>query len=105
MAVFAIDAMLHCPCSLGRADRRLSMLFLGRALRIFGSVTCAFWLVGAPSAAQNPVSSAPNSNPTFHTSSNLVVVNVVVSDRDGKPILGLGKEDFELIEDGKVQSL
>ena len=81
------------------------MLFLGRALRIFGSVTCAVWLVGGPSAAQNPVSPASNSNPTFYTSSNLVVVNVVVSDRDGKPILGLRKEDFELIEDGKVQSL
>jgi len=82
------------------------MLFLGRALRIFGSVACAFWLAGSPSAAQNPISqAAPNSTPTFHTASRLVVVNVVVTDPNSKAITGLSKQDFELSEDGKVQSL
>lgn len=82
------------------------MQFLGRAQRIFSCVTCALWLLVGASVAQNPVSQAsPNSPPTFHTSSNLVVVNVVVTDRNGKPILGLGKENFELSEDGKVQLL
>jgi VWFA-related protein len=54
-------------------------------------------------AAQTP--GASESTPTFHASSRLVVVNVVVTDRDGKPITGLKKEDFELLEDGKTQPL
>jgi VWFA-related protein len=43
--------------------------------------------------------------PTFHSTSRLVVVNVVATDRDGKPLTGLKKEDFELSEDGKAQEL
>ncbi|HTT20332.1 MAG TPA: VWA domain-containing protein [Candidatus Sulfotelmatobacter sp.] len=79
------------------------MQFLGRALRVFGFVACAFWMAGGPSGAQIPVS--PNTNPTFHTATHLVVVNVVATDRDGKPISGLKKQDFKLSEDGKVQSI
>jgi len=33
------------------------------------------------------------------------VVNVVATDHNGKPLTGLKKEDFELLEDGKPQSL
>lgn len=36
---------------------------------------------------------------------NIVVVNVTVLDRDGKPVENLTKNDFELFEDGKQQRL
>jgi VWFA-related protein len=65
-------------------------------------------LAGIVSAqAQNLPEHPANSDttPTFHASSRLVVVNVVATDRDGKPLTGLKKEDFELLEDGKPQAL
>src|ERR1700735_4618259 len=37
--------------------------------------------------------------------SNLVVVRVVVRDADGKPVEGLQKEDFKLLDQGKEQSI
>lgn len=38
----------------------------------------------------------------FETSSQLVVVNVAVKGRDGRPILDLKSDDFRVLEDGKV---
>lgn len=32
-------------------------------------------------------------------------VDVIVTDRDGKPVYGLTKDDFELLEDGKAQKI
>src|ERR1051326_1209013 len=43
--------------------------------------------------------------PTFKVESKLVIVNVTVKDRSGNPITTLKKEDFEVLEDGKVQSI
>src|SRR3954470_24693268 len=53
-------------------------------------------------AAQQP-SDAPLT--TFKTSSNLVIVNVFVRDKQGVPAENLKKEDFKLLEDGKNQSI
>src|SRR5438093_269121 len=41
----------------------------------------------------------------FETTSDLIVVDVTVRDRDGKPIEGLKKEDFTLLEDGTPQQI
>ena len=41
----------------------------------------------------------------FRSNIDLVRFNVFVSDKNGQPITGLKAEDFEIIEDGKVQSL
>jgi VWFA-related protein len=38
-------------------------------------------------------------------SSNLVVVRVVVRDAEGKPVAGLQKEDFQVLDQGKEQSI
>ncbi len=43
--------------------------------------------------------------PTFSIDTNVVIVNVTVLDRDGKPIPNLTKDDFQLYEDGKLQKL
>ena len=42
---------------------------------------------------------------TFKSATNLVVVNVVVRDKDGKVIEGLKPEQFTLIENGKAQTI
>jgi VWFA-related protein len=49
----------------------------------------------------------PVSQPPFQlkVNSNLVVVRVVVRDADGKPVEGLQKEDFKILDQGKEQSI
>ena len=43
--------------------------------------------------------------PTFRTSTNLVRVDVSVMDRDGRPVRSLSADDFELRENGEVQTI
>ena len=43
--------------------------------------------------------------PTFTIDTNVVIVNVTVTDHEGKPVPNLGKADFEIYEDGKLQKL
>ena len=52
-----------------------------------------------------PPATPEESTPTFRSSSRLVVVDVVVTDRDGNPVTGLNQGDFTLLEDGKIQAL
>jgi len=54
--------------------------------------------------SQNAQNSAP-SVPTLKTSVRLVVVDVVVTNGKGEPVPGLKKEDFEVVEDGKPQTI
>ncbi len=42
---------------------------------------------------------------TFTINTNVVIVNVTVLDRNGKPIENLTKNDFQIYEDGKLQKL
>jgi VWFA-related protein len=48
---------------------------------------------------------AQDKTPTFSTTTNLVIVDVAVTDRDGKPIDGLTAKDFRIFEDGKPQTI
>ena len=43
--------------------------------------------------------------PTFKANARLVLVDVVVTNNKGDPVTGLQKEDFEVLEDGKQQSV
>ena len=47
----------------------------------------------------------PPQPPVFRTGTNLVRVDVSVLDRDGKPIRSLTADDFELRENGELQSI
>jgi VWFA-related protein len=47
----------------------------------------------------------PQQQPTFSSTTNVVIVNVTVLDRSGKPIENLTKDDFAVYEDGKLQKL
>jgi len=59
-----------------------------------------------PAAADAPPQ-APAQAPkaTFKSGLDLVVVNVVVRDKDGKLVRGLKRDDFVVMEDGKPQSV
>lgn len=48
---------------------------------------------------------APYAQQVFRSSVDLVHFGVVVTDKDGAPVLGLTPDDFEIIEDGTAQSI
>jgi VWFA-related protein len=56
-------------------------------------------------AALNQNSPGDGTTPVFHTSSRLVIVDVVAIDSRGNPVVGLKPTDFQLLEDGKPQRL
>ena len=43
--------------------------------------------------------------PTFRASVKLIDIDVIATDKDGKFIRDLTRDDFEILEDGKVQDL
>lgn len=57
----------------------------------------------AAAQTQQPTQSAPAQPPTLHASTQLVVVDVVVTDKNRKPIHGLKESDFTLNEDNVPQ--
>jgi VWFA-related protein len=52
-------------------------------------------------------SSAPQAppQPTFRTGVNVIRVDVIVSDDKGNPVTDLTKDDFEIVEDGRQQTI
>ena len=60
----------------------------------------AFVLIACLAAAQQPTEI-----PVFKSNTSLVIVNVSVRDKSGKPIEGLKKTDFMVTEDGKAQEI
>ncbi len=81
--------------------RRLSFRFLpGRSL--FLLLALAALLPAAPLPAQeNP----PAGSPVIKVDVEIVNVTVTVRDRAGKPVAGLAREAFTLLEDGKKQDI
>jgi VWFA-related protein len=58
-----------------------------------------------PPASGQPQASPPPQGPTFRVRVDYVEVDVVVTDRDGNLVRDLKKEDFQVLEDGKAQSI
>ncbi|MEP6960703.1 MAG: VWA domain-containing protein [Acidobacteriota bacterium] len=71
------------------------------------NITLAFVLFSAASFAQLPPPPAPpaDGTPIFRASSQLVVVNVSVKDKDGNFMNDLKATDFTVTEDGKPQAV
>src|SRR3984957_21064373 len=82
-----------------------------KSLGVPGMWSVPFFLVlGVGSALAQSSDQAPapqTTQPPFQlkVNSNLVVVRVVVRDADGKPVEGLQKEDFKILDQGKEQSI
>ena len=68
----------------------------------FSASASKILLVGALAALPLVPQNAPA---TFKSNTNLVIVNVTVRDKSGKPIEDLKKGDFQLLEDGKPQTI
>jgi VWFA-related protein len=69
---------------------------------------CGLGLLALPSilatlAAQQPPSSPADAR--FRSGTTAVVIDVVVRDRNGRPVTTLAKPDFELLEDGELQEI
>ena len=61
----------------------------------------------APPAVPTPAKEdiPPAQAPVLRTTTREVVVDVVVTKANGDPVIGLGKQDFALMEDGKPQRI
>ena len=60
-------------------------------------------LAGTALNSQNPPPSPQT--PTFRVNVEYVEVDALVTDRDGQFVRGLGKDDFQILEDGKPQAI
>jgi VWFA-related protein len=60
------------------------------------------FVTAAPGTAWNQAAKAP---PTFPSGVELVTVDAVVLDRDGRPVPGLTRDDFVVKEDGKPREI
>src|SRR5580704_14057759 len=72
------------------------------------SAIALFLCAGLPLAAQQPpAQSAPDDKKdlVFSSTTQLVVEDVLIKGKDGKPILGLKPSDFTITEDGKAQKI
>jgi VWFA-related protein len=80
-----------------------------RIFKIVALAGCLFMAVFAGSAPQaaKQEQAQPPSNPTYKVSvrSNMVLVPVIVTDKEGKHVTGLKPEDFEVKEEGEVQKI
>src|SRR6202162_3432323 len=78
---------------------RLRFPYLYLCLLLIGGVTLGSWSQGTPpSPAQIPP-------PTIRVSTHMVLVDIVVTDKQGKAVTGLHPEDFVVEENGKVQKV
>jgi VWFA-related protein len=76
------------------------------ALIVTFAVGSGVLVVGAdpkvgPYAEQTPQQQPPS----FRASIDAVQLSVIVTDRDGNPVSGLGEDDFEILEDGKLRPI
>jgi len=58
-----------------------------------------------PTAQPSPQPQSPPQGPTFRVEVSYVEIDAVVTDAEGKFVRGLTKDDFEILEDGKPQSV
>jgi VWFA-related protein len=62
-----------------------------------------------PADAQQPATAAPQGDapqqPTFRAGVNFVRVDVIVHDEKGQPVTNLSQADFEVLEDGRPQTI
>ena len=59
----------------------------------------------APTAAQQKQQQPPKKDDVVSIDTNLVQIDVVVTDKNGKQVTDLKPEDFEISEDGKKRQL
>src|SRR5688500_4778363 len=73
---------------------------------LISMLTFAAALSAVGRAQQSPAPSSATQQPavSFRADTNFVEINAVVTDQDGNFVKDLGKDDFEVYEDGKPQA-
>jgi VWFA-related protein len=66
--------------------------------RLFTSLTVVVMVGGAPLGAQVP---ADQPRPTFRSAADLVSIQASVRDKRGRPVKGLTRTDFEVLDNGE----
>src|SRR5579863_10357086 len=61
--------------------------------------------LAAPLVAQTPAQDAATPTSTLQINSRAVLVDVIVTDKSGKPVTGLKQDAFAVTEQGKPQSI
>jgi VWFA-related protein len=56
-------------------------------------------------STQDPPAPPGRAQPTFRSGVNLVRVDVIVTDDKGNPVTDLNKEEFEIVEEGRTQTI
>jgi VWFA-related protein len=84
---------------------RLSKALLCPAFTTFTFAALAAAQTQQPAPSAPPPAQPPKSGITLHASTQLVVVDVVVTDKNRKPVHGLKQSDFTLTEDNSPQVL
>jgi VWFA-related protein len=85
--------------------QRLFKCLLGPAFTAFALAAPAAAQTQQPTPSAPPPAQAPKPAVTLHASTQLVVVDVVVTDKNRKPVHGLKQTDFALTEDNAPQAL
>jgi Ca-activated chloride channel homolog len=74
--------------------------------RVAGVSVIVAMLAGFGSAgAATPQQPSGSNPPTFRAGVDLVTVSVVVKNREGRPVTGLSRQDFELMDAGRVRDI
>src|SRR5687768_10996105 len=81
---------------------RAPLVRLVTALALAAALLPAAWAQQPP---QQPPAQDPDQRPVFKTGINFVRVDVIVSDKNGNPILDLKPEEFSVSEDGRAQKI
>jgi Ca-activated chloride channel homolog len=74
------------------------------SLRV-ASIAAAILILGVGARAQQSSQTKPNPGFTFRTSVDLISVTATVTDSQGRFVPGLRMEDFDVYEDGKLQTI
>jgi VWFA-related protein len=74
-------------------------------MRTAALVAAGAVLVFSALASQEPAGKAKKEERVLRAVSRLVLVSAIVMDKDGAPVSGLTRDDFEVLEDGKPQSV
>jgi len=76
-----------------------------RAAGLIAAAAVAGTVALAQSQAPDPPVSPPPQQPTFRSGVDSVSVDVLVTDKQGRPVTDLTAQDFEIREDGKPQTI
>lgn len=78
---------------------------LGLVLLFFSCLAANAILSAQGPPQPNPQSENSNNVPSLRITTHFVQINVIVNDKHGNPITGLGQKDFLVLDNGKLQEI